>query len=229
MDWLEMNKKSLLDDILVLDKSEISTQEDEMLKPLLDEINLIEDESIRSFVRSVLLKSEMFWTIPSSFSGKYHPQDEHGVGGNALHTKRVTRIASTLCDSYALTPEERDTILAACLLHDITKGIPDSDKEMFHYDPMHPYTAGKFITNCQKFDKEFGNDSASSSLFITEEVMQTIMRLIRCHLGPWSPVPETYPITYLDYIVHISDNVASKLHTYIAGSDLMNPIYNGQQ
>ena len=42
-----MNKKSLLDDILVLDKSEISTQEDEMLKPLLDEINLIEDESIR--------------------------------------------------------------------------------------------------------------------------------------------------------------------------------------
>jgi hypothetical protein len=78
------------------------------------------------------------------------------------------------------------------------------------------------------YDKEYGNDSQSSSLFISEESIQTILRLVRCHLGPWSPVPETYPITYLDYIVHIADNIASKLHNIIEDSDLINEKWRKQ-
>lgn len=217
-----MSKKSLLDDILVENKTDVFSQENEMLAPLLEEINLIQDESIVSFVRSVLLKAGVFWTIPSSFSDKYHSPDEHGLGGNILHTKRTTRIAYTICDSYTLSIEEKDVILAACLLHDVTKGIPSEDETMFHYDPMHAYTVGPFIIKCQSYDKEYGNDSSSTSLFISEDSLQTILRLIRCHLGPWSPVPETYPITYMDYIVHIADNIASKIHEYIEDSDLIN-------
>jgi len=59
-------------------------------------------------------------------------------------------------------------------------------------------------------------------LFISEENVQSILRLVRCHLGPWSPVPETYPITYMDYIVHLADNIASKVHTIIEDSQLIN-------
>lgn len=217
-----MSKKSLLDDIILHDKSEIIKEEDELLSPLMDEINLIQEESIRDFVRSVLLKSGTFWTIPASFSSKYHPSDEHDSGGNVLHTKRVTRIANTIVDSYSLTQEERDMILAACLLHDITKGILSEDASSFNYDPMHPYTVGEYILQCQFIDKEEGNDAVSSSLFISEENLQTILRLIRCHLGPWSPVPETYPITYMDYIVHLADNIATNLQNYIKDSDLIN-------
>jgi len=217
-----MNKKSILDDILEDETAASQQHEDEILGPLLQEINLITDESIKSFVRSILLKADIFWSIPSSFSGKYHPPDEHGFGGNVLHTKRVVRIAEAMSESYSLSEEERDIVLAACLLHDLTKGIPSESEEHFHYDPMHPYTVNKFVTQCVKHDKEYSNDSQSSTLFTSEDVMQSILRLVRCHLGPWSPVPETYPITYLDYIVHLSDNIASKLHTIIEDSDLIN-------
>jgi HD superfamily phosphohydrolase YqeK len=219
---MEIMGKSILDDILKEDTSNQITQEDEYLAPLLGEIGQIDDEGIKSFVRSLLLKASTFWEIPSSFSGRYHPPDEHGPGGNVLHTKRVVRVAEVISDSYALSIEERDLIIAACLLHDITKGIPSEEVGMFQYDPMHPYTVNKFVSDCIRYDKEYANDSHSSTLFISEENVQSILRLVRCHLGPWSPVPETYPITYMDYIVHLADNIASKVHVIIEDSQLIN-------
>lgn len=214
--------KNILDEILKEDVSGIVSNENEVLQDLLEEINMIQDDGIASFVRSVLLKAESFWSIPSSFSGKYHPADEHKPGGNVLHTKRVVRIAKIMAESYSLSEDELDIIIAACILHDVTKGVMSSDVDTFCYDPMHPYTVAKFIASCQIADKEFGSDAQSTTLFITEESVQTILRLIRCHLGPWSPVPETYPITYMDYIVHLSDNIASKLHLVIEDSELIN-------
>jgi HD superfamily phosphohydrolase YqeK len=219
---MEIMGKSILDDILKEDTSSQITQEDEYLAPLLEEIGSIDDEGIKSFVRSLLLKASTFWEIPSSFSGRYHPPDEHGPGGNVLHTKRVVRVAEVISDSYALSIEERDLIIAAGLLHDITKGIPSEEVGMFQYDPMHPYTVNKFVSDCIRYDKEYANDSHSSTLFISEENVQSILRLVRCHLGPWSPVPETYPITYMDYIVHLADNIASKVHVIIEDSQLIN-------
>lgn len=217
-----MTKKNLLDNILLENKKDLLDKENEVLNPLLLEINFISDEGIRSFVRSILLKSDNFWEIPSSFSSKYHPADEHGQGGNVLHTKRVARIALDIVESYSLSLEEKDIIIAAALIHDVTKGISIDDNDSFQYDQMHPYTVNQFVNECQKIDKEFANDSTSSSLFISEDSLQTILRLVRCHMGPWSPVPETYPITYMDYILHVADNVASNLHNYINDSELIN-------
>lgn len=211
------NKNKILDDIL--EQSVVSSMledEDQLLNPLIEEINMISSEPIRSFVRSVLLRADSFWKIPSSFSGKYHPPDEHNEGGNVLHTKRVVRTAKIMCESHSLPQEEVDVVIAACLLHDITKGRLGEDGS-FVYDPMHPYTVGGFVKFCQEDDKKYASDLNSSTLFLNEEDVQTILRLIRCHLGPWSPVPETLPITYLDQIVHLADNVASKLHIIVDG------------
>lgn len=212
-----MIEKSILDELL---KDEIAfktnEEEDKILAPLLEEINLISNQQIKLFIRSVLFKAKTFWEIPSSFSGKYHPVDEHGPGGNALHTKRVVKISAILSDSYVLTAEERDIIYAACLIHDVTKGtFPDGANKDPVYDPMHPYTVGAFIKKCQENDKKYGSDISSSTLFLEEETVQAILRLVRCHLGPWSPVPETIPISYLEMIVHTADNIASKLHNII--------------
>ena len=216
-------KKSILDDILIQEKNSPSlSTENKILQPLLVEINMIVDESIKSFIRSILMRSDMFWEIPSSFSGKYHPGDEHGVGGNVIHTKRVVRIAAYMCESYSLTQEEKDIVFAACLIHDLCKAVKNDDNSL-RYDPMHSYTVGKFITSCQERDKKYASEAESSTLFLSEEIVQSILRLVRCHLGPWSPIPETYPITYLDYIVHLSDNIASKIHLIIQDSDLINP------
>lgn len=215
--------KSILDDLLTDKKDENNFQaENEKLAPLIDEINLISDEAIKLFVRSALMKADFFWDIPSSFSGKYHPNDERGPGGNVLHTKRVVRIASVMSESYSLSIEERDVVIAAAILHDICKGHKPGDSNEPCYDPMHPYAVSKFIEKCRAEDRKHA-DASSSTLYLSEEVVQSILRLVRCHLGPWSPVPETYPITYLDFILHLADNVASKLHLFIQDSDLINP------
>lgn len=219
-----VKKVSILDELInESDKNLTFTSENEVLSPLLSEIDLIKSEEIRSFVRSVLLKASLFWDIPSSFSGKYHPPDEHGPSGNVLHTKRVVRIATLLADSYSLIDSERDIVVAAAIIHDITKAVVPEGGDEARYDPMHAYTVGKFVTECIQYDKTYANDNHSSTIFISEDELQSILRLVRCHLGPWSPVPETIPITYMDYILHIADNIASKIHVIIEDSDLYNP------
>lgn len=219
-----MVKKSILDDIIVQDKSETASKEDEVLFELLNEINLIADESIRSFVRSVLFKSDLFWITPSSHELRDLSPDEIGPGGNVLHTRRMVRVALEMCRSYSVTEEEKDCVLAACLLHGVTKFFEDTSGEIM-YNNMYPYTAGQFVISCIERDKEVGNDAFSSTLFIGEDSVQTILRLIRCHLGPWSPVPETLPITYLDYIVHISHNISEKIYSIIKDSEIISEHY----
>lgn len=216
------NTNNILDEILS-DKNQAPSlkEEDIILEPLLEEIDLILDENIKSFVRSILYKADSFWQIPASFSGKHHPVDEHGVGGNVLHTKRAVRVARILCESYSLLQEEKDMVIAAMLLHDITKGIKKPESDDYQYDPMHPYTVGLFVRKCQEEDKNYASELQSSTLFLSEDIVQSILRLVRCHLGPWSPVPETIPVTYLDMIVHISDNVASKLHQIVDGENVI--------
>jgi hypothetical protein len=216
---------SILDDLLGDDKIFSSNEEeDKVLAPILEEINYIQDQQIKSFVRSILLQAKTFWLIPSSFSGKYHPSDEHNASGNMLHTKRVVRAAKVLADSYTLGTAERDLVYAASLLHDVTKGVSsngDSQDSTFVYDPLHPYTVGMLVKKCQENDKKYTSDSSSSTLYLDEDTVQSILRLVRCHLGPWSPVPETTPVTYLETIVHIADNIASKVHYIVDGNNIV--------
>ena len=220
---------NILDDILSDNTPSVSKKdEDKILSPILEEINYIFDESIKSFVRSILIRASSFWTIPSSFSGKYHPSDEHNAGGNVLHTKRVVRAAKIMSESYSLGREDTDVILAACILHDVTKGIKLQGEDSFHYDPMHPYTVGSFVKKCQEDDKRYASESQSSTLYLSEDTVQAILRLVRCHLGPWSPVPETVPITYMDMIVHMADNIASKLHYVVDGDNVVKERWNIQ-
>lgn len=223
-----MPKESILDEILNQENDSITVdEENKILAPLIDEIELISDQNIKSFIKSILVRADSFWDIPSSFSGKYHPKDEHNKGGNVLHTKRVVRAAKVISDSYSLPKEERDLVYAACLLHDVTKGVKSKeDSGSFYYDPMHPYTVGKFVQKCQEHDKKYAGESHSSTLFVSEDTVQSILRLVRCHLGPWSPVVETVPITYLEVIVHLADNVASKLHNIIDGDNVIEDRWN---
>lgn len=194
-------------------------EENKILKPLLSEIGLIVDLGIRSFVRSVLLKADVFWYIPSSFSGKYHPPDERGLGGNVLHTKRVVRVTEMLSDSFGLDEYERDLVLAAALIHDVTKGRVWDENIGPQYDPFHPYTVDTFVKEAHRLDEVYGREDKSSVMMVTEDTMRQILRLVRCHMGPWSPIPETIPLTNTDMVVHCADNIASKLHEIIDGKD----------
>lgn len=185
--------------------------ENDRLAPLLPEIDLIVNESIRSFVRSVLLKADIFWLIPASFSGKHHPPDEHGEGGNVLHTKRVTRVVRLICESQERDQFETDMMLAAAILHDLTKGVLWGDGTIA-YDPLHPITAERFIALAREHDQVLATDATSSMLDLEDEVIFAILRMIRCSHGPWSAIPELVPVTTMEWNIHLADRIASKLH-----------------
>lgn len=218
----KMNK--ILDEFLEEEGKEYIPQyekENFILEPLLDEIEAIKEESIRDFVRSVLLKNDPFWIIPSSFSEDYYPPDEYDVGGNVLHTKRVFRICAILSDSHILTSIERDILFAAALLHDVTKGIVTGPDALPIYDEFHPYTVDRFVRQVKAEDEIRGAENESTMLFLEEEHATRILRIIRCHKGIWSPIPETYPLNDLEMILYTADTIATKLHWVIDGDDLI--------
>jgi len=218
-----MTKKSdkMLDDLLNEEPEFVPQHEKEnlILEPLLEEIEQIRDENIQSFVRSVLLKADLFWEIPSVFSEDYNPPDEHDIGGNVLHTKRMFRVAQIMCESYIFEEEERDIILSAVLLHAVTKGIMFDSTPT--YNEFFPYTVDPFVRQVKRMDELNTAEHESSVLYATDNQVQKILRIVRCHRGPWSPIPETIPLDDMEMVVHLADHVASKVHWIIDGDDIM--------
>lgn len=187
--------------------------EDAILEPLLPEINLIYDETVKSFVRAVLLRAKNFWYIPSSFTGEDHPPDEHGAGGNLLHTKRVVRIVVLICTAQDRVYFEKDLMIAAAILHDLMKGGESEDAPQD--SPMHPYGVDAIVEQLRAEDEDSVSLVRSNSALLEEEYVQQILRLIRTHLGRWSPVPETVPITTLEWALHTADLIATNLHIIV--------------
>lgn len=219
------NSDKVLDSLMKEEDSEEDSQafkkESEFLEPLMDEIGLISSQPIQYFVRSLLMRAQEFWYAPSDCSPGVFPPDEYKDGGLVTHTKRVVRIASLLAKAYEFNSEETDIVIAASLLHDITKTMKlnDDEDELF-YDPMHPYTVGRFVTSVHEEDRLFGDESQSTVMYIEDTVLDSIMRCVRCHLGLMSPVPETVPITMPEMVVHLADLLASKVHYIIDGEEI---------
>lgn len=195
--------------------------EDYILSPLLDEINYIQTHSIKNFVRSMLLKVEHFWQIPAHFdeTNRFMP-DENIISGNVLHTKRVFRTLKVMLESYSIDPIDEDIAYAAAILHDITKGIVTVDYNP-EYDPFHAYTVDKLYTEVNKYDQKYTAENQSSTLYIEEENVQKILRLIRCHMGPWSPIPETYPVDELEMMLHYANRIAHSLAYIVDGDEIV--------
>lgn len=211
----------LLEELLNLDddKSFID-EEDRKLLPLKREISFIENEPIRNFVRAILYSADAFWRAPSTSSKGFHPPDEMVAGGCVLHTKRVVRIARTMCISQERNQHELDILTAAALIHDVTK--THQIKDDFSFDAMHPYTLDHFVAVVMGNEEKHLKDKfkISRALEIDHDDCASILRLVRCHMGPWSPIPETFPITLMEWMMHFADVVATQLHVMVDGEEV---------
>jgi len=159
------------------------------------------------------LRAQEFWFAPSdNVEGRY-PKDEYAPGGMVLHTKRVFKAAQILMGAFDIGEKDRDFVLAACLLHDLTKAMYFSgeSQELF-FDPMHAYTVGAFVQAVKMDDTLFSDESNSNILYLVDEDVEKILRLIRVHMGHFSPVPETLPILENELLMHIADLMAKNLH-----------------
>jgi len=213
-------KKRILNQIINNSDNSISDRdiEDAILEPLMEELDIIKDPSVSSFVRSMLLKADTFWKIPGSFTSVYHPPDEDNEYGNILHTKRVVRIALIMCDNYFFSNLEIDLIIAACILHDITKGVQE-DEECISYDEFHPYTVDSFYRKAKRHDLLL-SETQSSVMLLEDELVEKILRIIRCHEGSRSSIPETRPTSAEEVILANANSLASKLHWIIDGDEI---------
>jgi hypothetical protein len=85
---------------------------------------------------------------------------------------------------------------------------------------MYPYTLDKMVDFIREDDQVYASENQSSTLFIDQEKAFAILRLVRCHRGSKSPIPETFPISSMEMVLHCADVVAEKLHWVVDGDDV---------
>ena len=170
------------------------------------EIQLIESEDLRSFVRWFfdVHVGEWFWLSGASSSGKYHPQFTKGEGGLVRHTRAVVMVCEELLrmSSYAyMKAEYKDYAIMACLLHDTRKyGSGDAeDKECY---AQHGRLAAEDVAAAWE---EFFRDEYDFRAY-----PEFLLMAIRSHMGQWVEDKEDRPFTNIDRLVHLSDYIASR-------------------
>lgn len=213
------------------DQNQMKLYEDEALYPLLECINFISEESIKQFVRAVLLEAPaVFWTQPASTVEGQSPPDEMLEGGLVLRVQRVARTSLYIANTQQVGQYEQDLMVAAALIHAVTRYVPTETSS--YQDPMYPYTADNFVHQVRY---EYANErdaymtgenddseilNRSTPLDIEEDDLMTVLRLVRCHRGYLSPVPETVPVTTLEWGFHLAYYIACNLHYIVDGPNV---------
>lgn len=172
-----------------------------------DELDLIASPEIKEFVKACLKEAPdyIFYDCPSSSSGKYHPIDELAGDGTILHTKKVFAVAYDLTRGLDCE-HHRDEVLAATILHDITKqGL----EKFGHTVKDHPQIAAKLVSDVY-IDKFKGKLNRESALLIYFGIYY--------HYGPWSSGKCKKPLnsyTPEELSVYLADYIASKRFIHV--------------
>lgn len=216
-----MENISGLEEVLKDEPTDVRAEEDVFLEPLLEEIQLINSESIANFVRSVLLRSGDFWFIPVYPEKDLFPPDEYEPGGNIIHTKRVVRAIRLLCYINSLDTKRTDIAIAAALLHTVTKAKYSDESETVEYDLMYPYTVKVLIDVIMRDDEIYSTDDRSTTLDADTEDIQMILMLIRKQMGAHSLIPEVIPQPFsYESILNTAVVIAMNLHILIDGDEI---------
>lgn len=161
---------------------------------LINEINLINDNNIRAYVRATLNNSpDYFFVAPASSTGKHHPECVNGSRGLLVHVQRAVFIANRLCQAFDITGRQRDVIIASTILHDIAK-VPNLQGNYEDY-VNHPINALKYLP-------------ASGDKDLTRE----ISNCVQYHMGLWTPEKIKKPMnkyTLSEVIVYLSDFISA--------------------
>jgi len=142
-----------------------------------------------------------FWKVPSSSTGKYHPEFALGEGGLVRHTKAGIIIGKDLLTNVepyrSWKSVEKDKIISALALHDTRKhGYP---KKSRYSNASHGMDLAKAII--KQASSDFEKDIAS---------------LVSSHMGRWNKsytsnkVVAPKPGTTKQMFVHECDYLASR-------------------
>ena len=179
--------------------TETKLTKEQRLALFTDELNLIQNESIRNFTEDMLGKlPDYFFEIQASSTGKYHPTFAQGPHGLVRHTICAINIAHDLVtrnDMFASCKPYVNHIISALMLHD---GCKSGRIKQQYTQHDHPIQVCNLI-------KEHYQDKNS----------ELICSLISSHMGQWSTgrgssVVLPKPQNVLQSVVHLADYLASR-------------------
>ena len=190
------------------------------------ELSYIKDDKIRlSTIYLLNNLPDYFYIIPSSSSGKYHPEYALGVGGLVRHTKAAVRIAVELFrdnvfNTFEFSEHSHDLIIMALLLH---AGFKQGKVASNHTSFDHPLIAANFV---------FEN---IANLPMSKFDALQVRRLIASHMGPWN-IDKTgkiilpVPMTNEEKFVHVCDYMASRnfLNIMFVDNEIVDSANRGQ-
>lgn len=176
------------------------------------EIDLIYRDTAREAVRECIKdRAEDIIYYPASISGKYHPPEERGPGGLVVHIARLCRIIEDLSKHLDFTCDERDMLVIAAILHDISN-IDLSEK-----------TEYGTITRDHKIYSEFhGELSAQITIeyFVKHgfdpksKYMLELHDIITSHMGYWIKNAKK-PTRKLEIIFSMLDYIDTRTYVHI--------------
>jgi len=176
------------------------------LEPFKKELDYIKNPKILQFVKEAIeTLPEYFYSIPSSSSGKYHPEYSSGDGGLVRHVRACVRIAVSMFRmevfKNSFSEDEMDLIIVALLLHDGFKsGI---EKQRYTVDE-HPI----LMSNYLKENKNWSD-------LISENYLNKVADGILTHMGEWNKDKSGNPIMpkptgKLQKYIHMCDYLGSR-------------------
>lgn len=175
------------------------------------ELNFIHNDVLRKLTEMLIDEiPDYIFSVPSSSTGKYHPDYANGEGGLVRHIKASVRIAESLLglEMYSNINQYHDYIIMALLLHDSIKyGNVDEEGKHSEYTAVNHslLTYNWLMSLIDKFEfKPY------------ENVIKYVAFLILTHMGQWNmdnftgqafaPKPQTQEQMF----VHLCDYLASR-------------------
>ena len=170
----------------------------EFLEIFDNELKQIKDQEFRKLVEAIIKQCPFYLaTIPSSSTGKYHPQDEINEKGMIYHVKRLLVFVDEIVRMEQLDKLERegidahkptdpqDILIAGAILHDIFKnGAKGKDlKPISKYThKQHPIFIFKLINDFIEVCEGVDNRNAP--------MLVSLAHVCLFHEGQWT-VPES--------------------------------------
>lgn len=193
-----------------------------------DEFNMISTDIFRETCINMIEELPQYiLEQPSSTTGKYHPADEVGVGTECLgmikHIKRCAIVADEFARKEQLSVEDRDILIAGCIMHDWLKMGTD-EKPLKWTNKLHPLWIYQYIT---KWHEEKFIPVSQSDVEKIDDMLYRLAMVCLYHEGQWTDVEckvvekRRNHTGRLCDIMHDIDYVASRRSFY----DMMQPGY----
>jgi hypothetical protein len=180
---------------------------------LVREINMIKCPDIQRFTRNILGKAlPYFWSVGSSSTGKYHPEQSNGEGGLVRHTMATAYFAKEFSACFGLAGRDADLAVAAAILHDICKyGIPGGK----HTTNIHDKESADYVMALGKAYIA----TPEAGTFTAADLVE-ICKGIAFHMGTWTKHErkKEFPYEYsrIELCVHMADMASSRKEVKLA-------------